>query len=69
MDFKIESDVDMPEAWSKYPFGGMEVGQSFAIDAGSVVLVRNAASAHGRKHGKKFSVRKVDGVGRVWRIE
>jgi hypothetical protein len=46
----------------------MHVGDSFLIeDAGLVKNVRSAAWMYSKRHGWKFSCRKVDGGWRVWR--
>lgn len=64
---KIEKSIPMPEAWNKYPFKDMDIGDSFLVE-GDVVKVRNAAHAWGKVNNKKFSVKKVEGGHRCWRI-
>ncbi len=64
---------------SKYPFGKMNVSESFVVPANApeakvldgsyTPRVASAAYAYGRKHGKKFSYRLDDKENvRVWRI-
>lgn len=54
----------------KYPFAKMDVGQSVFFDGESYSSkVCIAAHAYGRRHGKRFSTRSVDGGLRVWRVE
>jgi len=75
MDFKIEKNIPIPLHRGKYPFSKMVVGDSFVLDVGIVLTVRNASyswvSRFGR--GKKFLVKKViekgEKVGRCWRIK
>ncbi len=52
-----------------YPFHEMEIGDSFKVSPDKALLVRNASNGYGSRHGKKFSVRKMeDGTYRCWRI-
>ena len=60
---------------SKYPWPSMAVGDSFFIEATpegmkarSASLSRGATAA-GKKLGTQFTVRKVEGGVRVWRVE
>ena len=82
--FKIEKDVPMSPAADRgrppiYPFGQMEIGDSFAIPADADGYssgvngqrrhkVRIAASAYGKAHGLRFATRMLpDGSVRIWR--
>ena len=71
-DFVIEKGVPAPEARyrNKYPFGEMEVGDSFFVPGGEAGKLSNSASVYARYHGRKlkFSARKVEGGARVWRV-
>jgi hypothetical protein len=63
----IEKNVPIP---ARYPFGEMEVGDSFAIPLG---VARNtvtvAAGRYDDKHNMKFTVRRMaDNTLRCWRI-
>lgn len=51
-----------------YPLGEMEVGDSFRVSEEKCITVRVAASIHGKKYGKKFTVRKYEDAYRCWRI-
>lgn len=71
--FPVEKSVPIPKTRnnSLYPFGQMEVGDSFFIpDAGksTAASIRACASAFGKKNNRKFSCRQVDGGVRVWRL-
>jgi len=70
MEFKIEKNVPFATSkWpSMYPFEKMDIGDSFSAPAGKHHAVRCAASAYGRRHKKKFSVRKHGPDCRVWRL-
>ena len=50
----------------RYPLHRLEVGQAFVADdaVGGVILtsLRSCASNYGRKHGKRFLVRKINGI-------
>jgi hypothetical protein len=68
--YRLEKGVPLPTAYAgrkKYPFGEMEIGDSFSFKADELTRVRAAASYFGTRNGKKFSARK-DGPGcRCWR--
>lgn len=81
MAYEITKDHPTPEheTWRVYPFDKMEVGESFDVPlTGMLALnrmpiaqnrVRSAAQMHGKAHGKKFVVRKIDDTtARCWRI-
>lgn len=66
--YNVERDVKMPEQRGRssvYPFGEMEVGDSFAFEAETRHNVQRAASAYGSRNNKKYSVRGL----RCWRTE
>lgn len=66
---KIEKNVEMPNSRhnEKYPFGKMEVGDSFVT---TEKYVRAAAQIFGKINGKKFITRtQEDKSIRVWRAE
>lgn len=73
--YLVEKNIQMPNGGrlgrkSKYPFAEMEVGDSFFIPgSGEDVRLRvaNAAMVHGKRNGKTFTSRKVDGGFRLWR--
>jgi hypothetical protein len=75
MSFEIEDDHPIPAAGQgsgrkeKYPWSQMDVGQSFFVENGEVRKIAGAACHSGRRNGKKFVVRVVDGGVRAWRIE
>ncbi len=69
-DIKIEKGVARPRVGGrkKYPFGDMEVDDSFAVPVEISNHVRAAASYYGIRNGKKFSVCKYGDAYRCWRI-
>ncbi len=73
MTFKIEKNLPIArvkKAKAIYPFGGMEVGDSFEYDAVIHNKVTPAACCYGKRHNKKFSIRKIDDKKyRIWRIK
>ena len=75
MSFEIEDDHPIPATWQhsgrkeKYPWSQLEVGQSFFVKDGEVRKIGGAACHAGRRNGKKFVVRVVDGGVRAWRVE
>ena len=80
-DFPIEDGIRTPAGaygvTMKYPFREMKIGQSFYVStpegllAGDVISqrVRSAATQCARRFNLKFTVRKVKGGVRCWRIE
>jgi uncharacterized protein (DUF2249 family) len=74
MDTQIDKNIPVPDykhGAAKYPFGLMEIGDSFfvATDRPGINSVRSRASTAGRRGQKRFSVRKVENGARIWRIE
>ena len=67
---KIEKNVPIPIGYNHqpYPLADMEIGDSFLITNPSP-YIRSNIWAWSRKHARKFTVRKVPGGTRVWRIE
>jgi hypothetical protein len=52
----------------KWPFGLLEVGESFVMTGVSDGSARSQACDYGRRSGRKFSVAKIAGGHRVWRV-
>ena len=75
--YKIEKNIPIgdhyKDEYKKYPLGEMEPMDSFFVSVGDkekgseVVRVRSAVSVYGRRNGKKFSCRMVEGGVRIWR--
>ena len=65
---KVEKQIPLP---SKFPFGQMEVGDSFAVPPEiKRSTVNVAAKRYGDKHGMQFTVRRMpDHSLRCWRIK
>ena len=70
---KIETGIPIPTnnigRPAIYPLAELAVGQSFFVEGGDVVKLRQAAKQHGRRYGKKFTTAKVADGARCWRIE
>ena len=76
MEFEIEKNVPKPVTMkayhSKYPFGTMEVDDSFLIPNAKVeekIWVRQAASHYAKRNNVKFVTRTTDEGLRVWRVQ
>lgn len=76
--YEIENGIEIPKSnygyYSKYPFGEMEIGESFFVPFGDDkhiirVRVQTAASYYGKRNNVRFLTRTVDGGVRVWRVE
>jgi hypothetical protein len=58
------------QSGTKYPFGKMEVGDSFLTEASERQRVSSAANSYGKQHNCKFACRRTaEGGLRVWRVE
>ena len=75
-NFKIEKGIQIPETRgtkSKYPWKTMIVGDSFFVEAAMKSVryktIQSAAYRSGKKIGRKFTTRFIDGGLRVWRTE
>ena len=68
--YKIEKNIPEPARTdnSKYPFLIMEIGDSF-FHPGESQKLSGAANQCFRRTGRKFTVRKVVGGARCWRIK
>lgn len=75
MTFEIEKGHVVPASLSglgrreRYPWSKMEVGDSFFVEDGEVRKIAGAACHAGRRAGKRFVARSVEGGVRVWRYE
>ena len=66
---KIEKNVPIPSHQTPYPFGEMDVGDSFLVTDRTPGSVSNAACQYGKRHGKKFITRSMNKGIRVWRMK
>jgi hypothetical protein len=67
--YKIEKGLTMLERKSDaYPFQQMDVGDSFYVATSSRSTLQVYACREGQRLNRAYSVRKVDGGFRVWRI-
>lgn len=79
-EVRIQKGAPMPKCTSKYPFGKLEINEFFDIneyfDAVNDThdtkwrreIISSAASAWGRRTGKKFSVRTIENILKCQRI-
>lgn len=68
---KIEAGIPFPKEgmWTtKYPWRELDVDQSFFVANATFRTMQSGASLAGRRLGKTFRARKVDGGVRVWRL-
>ena len=67
----IEKGIPMPEPreTQPYPWGEMEVGDSFLARTNNVRTVGPMCTKAARKTGFKFAYRKTEEGIRVWRVE
>ena len=68
----VEKGVEMPPVSKgggvfKYPFLKMDIGDSFAAPKTEAAKLRSASSLYSIKSGKRFTVRTLGDVVRVWR--
>lgn len=69
MSIKIDKNITIPPK-GKYPFGEMEVGDSFDIGVVPAGNVRSAASIFAKRNSDyAFTVRRNGKGYRCWRIE
>lgn len=77
MEYKIENNVPMPRVRLNVAMRSelgltamkLEVGQSFLVNDRPMPSVRSMMSSFGKKFGKRFACRRVDGGVRVWGVE
>lgn len=58
--FTVKRGPAPKDVRGKYPFLGMKVGQFFDVPRSLDRSVRVQASIQGRKHGRTYSVRRID---------
>jgi hypothetical protein len=69
--YAVETNIPIPaprKPDTRYPFKELEVGYSFLVHDGNIRSVRSRCSQVKLATGHKFTVRKVQGGVRVWRI-
>ena len=72
MTYTIEPNLPIPDKHRtpKYPFGRMDLFDSFEFDVKDITRVSSAASEFGIRHNKKFLVRNLaNGKARCWRVD
>lgn len=67
---KVEKGIPAPAPREvvEYPYADMEVGDSFHVEGGTLNKMCYQNRKAGNKLGWKFTVRKVEGGVRVWRV-
>ena len=68
INVEISKDVPLPLPRRRYPYGVMEVGESFLVDGGNLQVVCNANYRAGKRLSRKFIARREEGGVRVWRV-
>ncbi len=72
MTYPISPNIPIPNKRirpSKYPFAMLKIGDSFEFNKDEIKRVGSAASSFGKKHNKRFLVRRMGDKGRCWRRE
>ncbi len=73
MSIKISADVEPPPAGrshnEKFPLSQMNVGDSIELNSSEYLRARNASYQFSYRHGWKFTARKTETGGRIWRIK
>ncbi len=73
--FEVKKGVPIPPRKSQfdvYPFSSMEIGDMFEVGSDLRPKAAAAASNYGKRNGRKFSTKMLDGSGErfgVWRIK
>ena len=67
--FEIQSNHKIPTPFTRYPFGGMKIGDSFLASDNlpDARRVTTASIKYGKSHGMKFVTRKTPEGWRCWR--
>jgi len=69
--FKVEKGIPIPVARNvaKYPYEGMEIGDSFFVPNMSRVRMNGSVQHQQYRRGWKFSMRTESNGVRVWRVK
>jgi hypothetical protein len=68
---EIQKGLELPKhggGFRKYPWEGMQIGDSFLISDKSITSVSSVANRASARLGMKFSCRSTDAGVRVWRV-
>lgn len=65
---EVNRDVPLPPPRRRYPYGEMEVGESFIVLDGNLQVVCNANYRAGKRLFRKFIARREERGVRVWRV-
>jgi hypothetical protein len=70
-NMKVEKGIPAPlmREVIDYPYENMEVGDSFFVEGGTLNRMCYQNRRWGKKLGGRFTVKKVEGGVRVWRVE
>lgn len=72
MTVQIEKGIPIPHPGSgrlSYPFHEMKVGDSILVTDRTLPQLERMTGSYGRRHGVKFSLRKMKGGVRIWRVK
>jgi hypothetical protein len=67
INLEVDKTVPLPEGKKRYPYGSMEVGDSFFVVEGKLQVVCNANYRASKRLGMQFIARKEPEGVRVWR--
>jgi hypothetical protein len=67
--FPVEKGVPIPLGRDKYPWERLDVGDSFFVPGKTLRSLATQTSYAGKRFGRRFRIRLVDGGVRIWRIE
>lgn len=66
---RIDKGIPIPERTTAWPFHAMVKGESFLVPAKKFSALKSAVTHwHKQRPGEKFTVRKVDGGVRCWKV-
>lgn len=65
----LEKGIPIPAPRAKHRWADMEVSDSLFFPEGKVATVKSMVRSAAKRHGFKFTLRKLKGGVRVWRIE
>ena len=68
INIEVSKDVPLPEPKRRYPYGVMDVGESFFVNGGKLQVVCNANYRAGKRLDRKFIARCEESGVRVWRV-
>ena len=65
---KIDKGIPVPlNPRRLYPFDEMEIGDSFAVPLAEHSAIHSATCWRAKRHGEKYTIRRMEDCVRVWR--